>query len=77
MVIYKELLTRGVPYDCSIAYLIMLSYEVSLALAMHGTEEAMEKWLQGLCQGKKLGCLSVIESPCRSDVSAIKISFGA
>jgi len=58
--------------NISIAYLMMLCYEFSLALARHGNEEVIEEWLPGLCTGRKLGCISVTEPGCGSDVAAIR-----
>ena len=58
--------------NIAIAYLIMLSYEISLPLAMHGTDEAKEEWLYSLVKGNKIGCISVTEPDCGSDVAAIK-----
>jgi cyclohexanecarboxyl-CoA dehydrogenase len=55
-----------------IANLIMVSYEVSLSLASHGTEEAAEEWLSPLVKGEKLGCISVTEPGCGTDVNAIR-----
>lgn len=57
--------------NISVAYLLMLSYEVCLLLATHGTEAAREEWLSGLCHGRKLGCIAVTEPHCGSDVAAI------
>ncbi|MCK4821661.1 acyl-CoA dehydrogenase family protein, partial [bacterium] len=56
----------------AMAYLIMLTCGGGLLLATHGTEEAKEKWLPGLCQGSKMGCVSVTEPDCGSDFVEIK-----
>lgn len=54
------------------AYLVMVSYEVSLLLASYGTEEAKEEWLCNLARGNQLGCLSATESYSGSDISAME-----
>jgi cyclohexanecarboxyl-CoA dehydrogenase len=58
--------------NMSIGYLTMLSYEISLLLSIHGADEVKEEWLQGVCQGRKLGCISITEPHCGSDFSAIE-----
>jgi cyclohexanecarboxyl-CoA dehydrogenase len=58
--------------NMSISYLTMLSYEMSLLLSVHGTEELKEEWLPDVCQGRKLGCISITEPHCGSDFSAIE-----
>lgn len=58
--------------NITIAYLIMLSYEISLSLAMYGTDQAKEEWFYSLAKGEKLGCISLSESDCGSDFTAIK-----
>jgi cyclohexanecarboxyl-CoA dehydrogenase len=58
--------------NIAFAYLVMLSYEVSLLLVAYGTEEAKEEWLCNLAKGNKLGCLSATESYSGSDISAIE-----
>ncbi len=58
--------------NISVAYLTMLSYEISLHLSLYGSEKVLEEWLPGLCQGGKSGCISVTEPHCGSDFLAIK-----
>ena len=67
--IVAEEIAKG---NIAMAYLIMLSCEVGSILVNHGSEKARKDWLQDLCSGKKLGCISVSEPICGSDLVAIK-----
>ena len=67
-ILAEEIAKTNIP----IAYMIMVSYEVSLSLARHGTEEAKEEWLRGFVKGNKRGCISVTESDSGVNVGAIK-----
>jgi cyclohexanecarboxyl-CoA dehydrogenase len=58
--------------NITVAYRVMLSYEVSLLLAGYGGEDVLEEWLPGLSQGLKSGCLALTEHHCGSDVLAVK-----
>ena len=54
-----------------VAYYIMISYEVGLALASYGTDEAKKEWLAALVNGNKLGCISITEPNAGTDFTAI------
>jgi cyclohexanecarboxyl-CoA dehydrogenase len=58
--------------NISIAYLIMITCEVGLILDTYGSNEAKEAWLNDICRGKKMGCISVTEPFCGSDVKDIE-----
>lgn len=58
--------------NISIAYMTMVSYEVSLSLISYGTDEAKDEWLRGLVNGSKRGCISVNEPDSGVDMDAIK-----
>ena len=67
--IVTEEIAKG---NIAVAYLIMLSFGVSLLLTTYGTEEAKAKWLPGHCRGTTLGCIAVTEPVCGSDLSEIE-----
>jgi len=67
--IVTEEIAKG---SIAMAYLIMFTCGGGLLLATHGTEGAKKKWLPDLCQGSKMGCISVTEPDCGSDFAAIK-----
>jgi alkylation response protein AidB-like acyl-CoA dehydrogenase len=67
-ILAEEIAKMNIPIAC----MTMVSYEVILALARYGTEEAKEEWLRGLVKGNKRGCLSVTESDSGVDIGAIK-----
>jgi cyclohexanecarboxyl-CoA dehydrogenase len=64
----EEIAKMNIP----LAYMAMVSYEIILLLAGHGTSEAKEEWLRSLMNGSKRGCLSVTEPDSGVDVGAIK-----
>jgi cyclohexanecarboxyl-CoA dehydrogenase len=67
-VLAEEIAKMNIP----IAYMTMVSYEVSLPLISYGTEEAKAEWLQDLVKGAKRGCISASESDSGVDLGAIK-----
>jgi cyclohexanecarboxyl-CoA dehydrogenase len=58
--------------NTSLAYRTLVSYEINLLLAEHGTDEAKEEWLRSLVNGSKQGCLSISEPDFGVDVGANK-----
>jgi cyclohexanecarboxyl-CoA dehydrogenase len=58
--------------NISVAYMTLVSYEVSLPLASYGTADAKEEWLRDLVKGIKQGCISVNEYDSGVDIGAIK-----
>lgn len=67
-ILAEEMAKTNIP----IAYMTMVSYEISLSLARYGTEDAKEKWLRGFVKGNKRGCISITESDSGVNVGAIK-----
>jgi cyclohexanecarboxyl-CoA dehydrogenase len=67
-ILAEEIAKKNLP----IAYMTMVSYEVILTLAKHGTEEAKKEWLQDLAKGIKRGCISLTEPDSGVDIGAIK-----
>jgi cyclohexanecarboxyl-CoA dehydrogenase len=57
--------------NMTLAYSVMISYEVALSLAMYGTHEAKEEWLTGLINGSRLGCIAMTEPDAGTDFGAI------
>ncbi len=60
--------------DTNIAYLIMVSHEVSLLLSNFAESEIKDKFLPGLVSGKEMGCIALTEPGAGSDVGAMKTS---
>jgi cyclohexanecarboxyl-CoA dehydrogenase len=67
--IVSEEMAKG---SVAMAYLLMVTWGAGLLLATYGKVEAKRKWLPDLCQGTKIGCISVTEPDCGSDFAAIK-----
>jgi cyclohexanecarboxyl-CoA dehydrogenase len=67
-ILAEEIAKTNIP----IAYMTMVSYEISLSLARHGTDEAKEEWLLGFVKGTKRGCISLNEPGSGVDVGAIR-----
>lgn len=67
-ILAEEMAKTNIP----IAYMTMVSYEISLSLARYGTEDAKEEWLRGFVKGNKRGCISITESDSGVNVGAIK-----
>lgn len=56
----------------SMSYLIMITCEAGLILDTYGSNEVKAEWLNNISCGKKLGCISVTEPSCGSDVNNIE-----
>jgi cyclohexanecarboxyl-CoA dehydrogenase len=56
-----------------IAYLILVSHEVTFSLASYGTDEAKEEFLRGLIRGDIVGCISSNEPNAGVDFEAIEL----
>ena len=55
-----------------IAYLILVSHEVTFSLVSYGTDEAKEEFLRGLIRGETVGCISSNEPNAGADFQAIE-----
>jgi cyclohexanecarboxyl-CoA dehydrogenase len=59
-------------FNASLAYQVLLTYDVNLCLAGYGKDEVKAEAIANLVRGDTIGSIAMTEQGCGSDVSALK-----